>query len=425
LDRLIPPWSGIRVLERSNGIHTGARTVLSVPVGPLRTRWIAEHVEYEPNRRFRDVQIKGPFANWDHLHLVEPAGARLSDLEDRITYALPLGRVGRVLAGRTVRRQLERTFLFRHRTTCDDLAVHAARSRRPLKIGITGVNGLIGAALRPFLTVGGHDVVTVETSPDVGPPGSVGGVDDDTAEIEGLDALIYLDAPAVGPADVEHRFVRIADPVESLRELIRRLGQTRTPPRVLVNVSDTQFYGARGYERLDESAPCGADANAEKRRAREYVAEEARALGIRVVNARVGIVLTAAGGVLRAMLRAARAGFLPVPGDGRQFVSWIGLDDLLGVLLWAVTGDELDGSVNVVAPTPVTGAELASELLSVTDRFARRPRLSAAAARAFFPRAVAERLANSTRVPPGSVIRAGYEFRDVTVESALRHTLGL
>jgi ligand-binding SRPBCC domain-containing protein len=165
LERLLPPWSGIRLLERRGGIETGARTVLSMPFGPFRFRWVAEHVDYEPNHLFRDVQAKGPFTKWDHLHLIEPSGARLSDLEDRITYVLPFGRLGRSLAGRFVRRDLERTFIFRHRTTCDDLAVHAARSRRSLRIGVTASGSLIGAALSPFLTSRRHRCTRCVDSP--------------------------------------------------------------------------------------------------------------------------------------------------------------------------------------------------------------------------------------------------------------------
>ena len=112
---LTPPWERVELLERTGGIdQIGSRLVLRVGTPPLRLRWVAEHTHYERGRMFRDIQVKGPFARWEHTHLVEPDGSNACWLEDRIEYDLPLGWPGQLLGGWLVRRKLERLFEYRH-----------------------------------------------------------------------------------------------------------------------------------------------------------------------------------------------------------------------------------------------------------------------------------------------------------------------
>lgn len=120
LEKLTPPWEQAQVLERSGGIQNGGRVVLLVGRWPLQTRWVAEHFDYIEGRQFRDRQVRGPFAYWDHTHLVTPDGPEACWLEDRIEYALPLGRLGQLAAGWMVRRKLARLFAYRHRVTAEE-----------------------------------------------------------------------------------------------------------------------------------------------------------------------------------------------------------------------------------------------------------------------------------------------------------------
>ena len=122
LNDLIPPFDDVRILDRvGEGIEDGSRVVLSVKAGPIRRLWIAEHRDLVPGRRFRDVMIRGPLRHWEHTHRFEPVGPERSRLVDHIEYALPMGALGRLLAGRMVRRKLERTFEWRHRITAEAL----------------------------------------------------------------------------------------------------------------------------------------------------------------------------------------------------------------------------------------------------------------------------------------------------------------
>jgi hypothetical protein len=115
LERLTPPWERARVVRRTGTIRDiGSRVEMRVRIGPLWRTWISEHTACEEGRMFRDVQIKGPFARWEHTHRFEPDGPSACYLEDRVEYALPLGALGKLFAGGFVRRKLDRLFAYRH-----------------------------------------------------------------------------------------------------------------------------------------------------------------------------------------------------------------------------------------------------------------------------------------------------------------------
>jgi len=122
LEKLTPPWESVELIDQADGIRDGGRVTLRIRMGPFQIRWVAEHRDYIENRRFCDVQVEGPFAKWEHTHLFEPAGPSACYLEDRIEYALPMGRTGSIFFGAFTRRKLERLFAYRHRVTFDATA---------------------------------------------------------------------------------------------------------------------------------------------------------------------------------------------------------------------------------------------------------------------------------------------------------------
>ena len=128
LERLTPPWEPVEFVERTGGIEQiGSRVVLRLCLGPFHRTWTSEHTHYEDGRMFRDVQVAGPFARWEHTHTVEPDGSDACFLEDRIIYELPFGFLGKLLGGWFVRRKLERLFDYRHRVTAQATARREAR----------------------------------------------------------------------------------------------------------------------------------------------------------------------------------------------------------------------------------------------------------------------------------------------------------
>ena len=127
LERLTPPWEQVQVVQESGSLKNGARVTLLTRLGPFRMKWVAEHRDYVKGRQFRDVQVSGPFARWDHTHRFEPDGDAACWLEDRIEYVLPGWWLGKLFGASIARKRLERLFEYRHRVTAEQLAVKRER----------------------------------------------------------------------------------------------------------------------------------------------------------------------------------------------------------------------------------------------------------------------------------------------------------
>jgi len=431
LERLTPPWERLEVLERTpGGVRDGARVVLWVPLGPAGVRWVAEHRDCREGSGFADVQLSGPFRRWVHEHRFEPAGPGACDLEDRIEYELPLGVLGRLAAGGAVRRRLERLCAWRHAVARDDIARHrAAAAARPLRIAVSGAGGLVGSALVPFLTTGGHEVVRiVRRRP---------GADEravfwkptagylEPAGLEGLDAVVHLAGENVAGQrwtdDFKERIRQSR--VWSTRLLCETLAGLARPPAVLVCASAAGIYGDRGDEPLDEGSAPGSGFLAGVCREWEEAAEAAARAGVRVVHLRFGMVLTPRGGALARLLPAFRLGAGGPVGSGRQHVSWIGVEDAVGAIHHAIAEEAVRGPVNAVSPHPATNRGLARALGRVLRRPALLP-LPAFAARALLGEMADALLLASQRVRPARLLETVYHFRDPELEGALRRLLG-
>ncbi len=429
-ERLAPPWERLEVLERSAGIHDGARTVIRVHVGPIPIRWVAVHRDYVRDRQFVDEQVEGPFAHWVHRHLFDPIGPDASRYTDRIEFAPPFGTLGTAAGMWLARPRAEHMLEYRHETVRADLAAHRRfRDHAPLHIAITGASGLIGSALTPFLTTGGHTVIPVTRRR--GTPHAIHW-DPATGEIdagafEGLDAVVHLAGENVGVRWTAERKRRMRDSrVGGTRLLAGTLARLKQPPRVLVSGSAMGIYGNRGDEWLrEDSVPTGpsSDFFVELGREWEQATEPARAAGIRVVCLRSGLILTPAGGALARMLPPFRFGVGGPIGNGRQWVSWISMDDEIGAIHHALLTEGLSGPVNAVAPQPVTSREFAATL----GRVLRRPALIPAPAPALkllFGEMAETALLASQRLSSARLTASGYTFRHPRLEQALRHVLG-
>ncbi|MGB5995002.1 MAG: TIGR01777 family oxidoreductase, partial [Candidatus Deferrimicrobiaceae bacterium] len=205
--------------------------------------------------------------------------------------------------------------------------------------------------------------------------------------------------------------------------LCKTLSRLTRPPGTLVCVSAVGYYGDRGNELLREDSPPGEGFLSEVCREWEEATGEAARKGIRVVNLRIGMVLSAEGGALAKMLPVFRAGAGGRIGSGEQYVSWIALPDLVGVIRYALATDSMEGPVNAVAPHPVTNREFTKLL----GRILGRPTIAALpafAARLLFGEMADELLLASTRVEPAKLLASGYGFRLPELEGALRSLLG-
>jgi uncharacterized protein (TIGR01777 family) len=428
LERLTPPWNPVEVVERVGGIEDGARVVLRMRVGPLRRLWVAEHRDYCEGRRFRDVQTAGPFAYWEHTHTVEREGADACTLEDRIEYELPLGAMGRIAGGPMVRKNLERLFSYRHRVTQQDLAAHTLREVHPMKILVSGSTGLVGSALIPFLTSGGHEVARlVRSQPVEGRsefPWDPDAGQIDPAAFAGVDAVVHLAGENISGRWTEAKKARVLESrVKGTRTLAAALAGLNEAPRVLISSSAVGYYGDRGDEVLTEESSSGTLFLSEVCRRWEAATEPAVTKGIRVVNLRTAPVLTPAGGPLAQLLTPFRFGLGGVVGGGRQYLPWIAIDDLIGAIHHALITESLCGPVNAVAPQQGTNHEFTKTLGRVLGRPTLVP-LPAFGARIIFGEMANELLLASQRVEPVRLLTSGYRFRLPDLEGALRHLLG-
>ena len=297
-----------------------------------------------------------------------------------------------------------------------------------MRVAITGSSGLIGSALVPSLAGGGRQVFRLVRG--VVPGANCIRWDPSTgvrdgALLEGLDAVVHLAGENIAGGrwtarrKAEIRRSRVGGTAR-LAEALARLARR---PKVLAVASAIGFYGDRGAETLTEESPGGNDFLAQVCREWEAAAGPAAQAEIRVVNLRFGIVLSPAGGALQKMLLPFKFGAGGRVGSGRQYWSWIALDDVVGAIQHALATEALAGPVNVVAPAAVSNAEFTRVLGRVLRRPAIAP-LPAFAARLAFGEMADALLLASARVVPRRLQETGYSFRYPELEGALRHLLG-
>jgi uncharacterized protein (TIGR01777 family) len=295
---------------------------------------------------------------------------------------------------------------------------------RALVTGATGFIGrrLVGKLARPVVlsrdpeaakrSLG--DVEAHRWDPGAGPPPE--------AALDGVDTIFHLAGESVAGRWTAARKERIrSSRVVGTRNLVAAIAARTARPAVLVSGSAVGYYGSRGDDVIDESAPAGSDFLANVCVAWERESAAARALGLRVVNPRVGVVLGEGGGALARMLAPFRLGLGGRLGDGRQWMPWVHIDDLVGLLLHAAATSAIDGPMNAVAPTPVTNRAFTRTLASVLGRpaFLPAPSFVLKAALGEFAGA----LLGSLRAVPQVAERTGYRFRFPELEPALRDLL--
>ncbi len=429
-ERLTPGWQRTRVLSRTGGIRDGSRVEVAVPLagGLLHQRLVMEHRGYVAGERFTDVQMEGPFARWEHSHIMEPAPDGTSVLVDQIDYELPMGPLGDIGGGWFVRRQLEELFDFRHARTRADLERHRVFADQPRRtIAITGGSGMIGSALTWFLRTGGHTVRWITRSPDAA-RGDIGWNPDartlDESAMEGVDAVIHLAGANVGERwTTDHKRQIIDSRMFGTRTLVEALLRMRRRPDVLVSASAIGYYGDTGSILLDEEAKKGDGFLADVCAAWEREVEPAAAAGLRVAIARTGIVLSPAGGALAKMLPPFRCGLGGPLGAGTQWMSWISLDDQVGALHHLLMKPTASGVYNLTAPVAVPNSEFVATLGSVLNRPALLP-VPAIALRALFGEMAQATILEGQRVLPTRLQREGFVFQHPTLTAALRFELG-
>ena len=419
--RLSPPWSPLRLVSEAESLKDGHAT-LALPGG---LRWVADHQpdSYDPPRRFVDTIGSAGLASlpariairWRHTHDFEEVTASRTRVIDRVDTPLPES-------------ALRPMFAYRHRQLADDLAAHRLAAEQGLTsttVAITGSSGLVGSALTAFLRTGGHRVVQLVRGAPRGADERQWNPDDPDPELfAGVDAVIHLAGASIaGRFTDEHRNAirdsRIG-PTRRLAEVAARGG-----PRVLISASAIGYYGYdRADEMLTEDSDRGDGFLADVVADWEDATAPSEQAGLRVVRVRTGIVQSPRGGTLKLMRPLFSAGLGGRLGDGRQWLSWIGIDDLVDVYHRALWDAALSGAVNAVAPQPVRNSEYTRTLAQVLRRPAVLPVPSLGPRLLLGAQGARELAGASQRVTPWRLNHSGHRFRQPDLDQALRHLLG-
>ena len=296
-----------------------------------------------------------------------------------------------------------------------------------MNILVTGATGLIGSKLCTSLLQKNHRAIHLVRKPPASEnrilwDPSSGKLDKES--LEGIDAVVHLAGESItgGRWTPKKKRRILQSRIQGTRLLSESLAGLSSPPKVFVSASAIGYYGDRGDEMLVEDSDPGTGFLPDVCREWEKATESAAAKGIRIVFLRTGIVLSAHGGALAQMLPVFRMGLGGKIGSGRQYMSWIALEDITGIIEFAILTDSLQGPINAVAPNPVSNREFAKTLGRVLSRpsFFMLPGF---AARLAFGEMADALLLSSARVSPSRLMDEKYPFRFPTLEEALRHAL--
>lgn len=429
LERLSPPWDPLKIIMKG-GISPGSITRMIMNECHVPYRWTALHTDYVKDSMFRDIQIYGPLKSWSHTHNFCGTRDGKCRLTDEIEFEAPFSYFGNFLLEGRIRSKLERIFRYRHETTASDIRQHSGFIKKygTWKILISGASGLIGSNLIPFLTTGGHEVhKLVRRKPlnnhEIFWNPSKGEIN--PHEIEDFDAIIHLAGENIGESrwTPEKKKIFIESRTKGTSLLAKTLNTLKNPPKVFISASATGFYGNRGDEILNEKSSKGELFISDLCDAWEKSASENLGKSIRLVNARIGVVLDPRGGALARMLPLFKTGFGGKTGNGRQYISWISMDDVIGSLYHIMMNESVSGKINLVAPEPVRNKAFTSILSGILKRpaFFDIPENTL---QFVFGQMADEILLSSCRSVPAKLEGTGYSFLKPDLEASLRHVLG-
>ena len=428
--RLVPPWSGVRVVTLPDELVDGALAELDVPVPPFRrVIWRSRIVDVS-EKGFADLQEKGPFKSWHHEHRFLEKPGETSRLEDHVRFELkepwPLNRLGQ----RVVESGLIRTFSWRHVRTGNDLRRHHENDWRSATVLVTGSSGLVGQALCAFLQTGGCDVRRlVRRSPDrdkgeyAWDParGEI-----DRSSLQGVDAVVHLAGAGIADkrwTEARKELIR-SSRVDSTRLLAGAIADMGSDAPALIAASAIGYYGDRPDEEVDESASPGEGFLSRTCVEWEAAADAARAAGARVVNLRIGVVVAGGGGAVARLRRPVLMGVAGPLGNGRQGMSWIALDDLLAIIHQSIHDERFDGPINAVVQRPIDNRAFIKSMGGVLRRPTIAP-MPAFVARMLFGQMGEEALLQGAFVLPRRLEDLGFRYDFPELDDALRFELGL
>lgn len=430
IERLLPPWESIREVRNAAGIANGSTVCMQVRTGLRTIDWIVQHERVEPGRGFTQRQVSGPFADWLHEFRFLPHEDGRSTIEEHVAYREPFGLFGSACCGGRIQKRLTRILAWRHRRLANDVRRHEELSQgNPLRVAVSGASGLVGKQCCAFLSSGGHQVRRIVRGEvnherlDVAWNTQTGTVDG--TALDGVDAVVHFAGEniAAGSWTADRKRAIRQSRVNGTRQIAMALAALPHKPRVLICASGVGWYGSRGTEPLDETSGAGTGFLSQTCQEWEQATLPAEQAGIRVVHLRIGLVVTAAGGVIKRLRTPFSLGLGGPVGSGTQGMSWIALDDLLAATLHCIQNESLRGAVNAVAPDPRSNRAFGAALGQAMHRPAITP-LPAAAVSLIFGEMGRELLLGGNFVQPQRLLDSGFRFDHARLEQALAFEFG-
>jgi NAD dependent epimerase/dehydratase family enzyme/ligand-binding SRPBCC domain-containing protein len=420
--RLAPSWEEMEFIEGPPVPYEGSLLRFKVKQGPLFIEWRARHVDFIPGREFTDIQEKGPFAQWKHVHKITDENGGRSILEDCVDYRLPFALDINPLARHVISSKVEQMFEYRHAILLHDLQYFSKyKSVSRKKILVAGADAPLGAQLVAFLRTQGHQVLVLTPRMNLAEqPGflflNLSDLDNkDGTVLNTFDAIIDLRTETALHGDGYGNGSLSEGLIFSSASLVSFV-QRYAPHAVLISLSSAEIYGKSGLEKVDESTAPAADERAQFLARLERTFAEAARDGCRVVNLRMGQIISTKNGLLKQLLSSYHPGSA-IEIASRSTISWVAFCDAIYAIYHALMNDKVRGTVNVAAPGPITANEFAHILNSIVMPHSL---LTMPATH----RTLDELNRDDCFLVSTKLVESGFSFAFADLETALRHLVG-
>lgn len=322
--------------------------------------WKAKHIDFKANSYFTDIQKKGPFKSWKHLHLFTETKDKLCNLTDNIEYSLPLPFITHKLFKHYFDKMLKKQFKFREKRLIQEFSILSKFDTKPLKILISGSSGLVGSELSAFLAAAGHQVTALKRKALNSSDSVLNYKTAEARNLEGFDVIIHLAGESVmGLWSAKKKQEIYNSRVLSTQFLCKQIQSLKQPPKILITASAIGYYPeSSNGEAFDENAAMGESFLAEVVKDWENATNSLKnTSATRVVHARLGLVLHPKGGSLFPLNLFTKLGLAHSFGKGNNIWSWVSLDDVIYSFYHIIHSPEIVGPINIVAPEPVSQTE--------------------------------------------------------------------
>ena len=432
LERAIPPWENIEMLpsdarpDREGSIFRVKYKFLNF----FSKKVTFEYTDYVPGESFKVVGKQGKFIRFVYKNRITFQSNYTCELTDQVELSYRFPKFFLYFIDQFISKRISRLLTYKQEMIHNDLALlEKYPFEKPLKILVSGSHGLIGKNLFYFLEFAGHDVWHLSRSKKQQEKNSIiwnpqsGKANE--SQFEGFDVVINLAGENLGKGrwtkDKKERILLSRS--KGTEHLVGLLKKLKHPPHTFINASAVGYYGNRGNDVVNEKSDPGKGLFiSEVCQHWERPSKELEEVGIRVIRARFGIVLSAGGGVLKQIRRPFEYSLGGQLGSGRQYMSWISIDDVVGALYHVMMTTKVQGPVNLVSPHPIPNHIFCKKLAQRLSRCL-GPSLPEFMVRFMMGQKGDELLLTSTRVEPSCLIESGYTFQYPKLSQTLEHII--